>query len=111
MQLQQPDQRMPVRLAAVSAGADIRAGPQTPEALAAHRQLTDEGGQARVVGVLAGGQAQVTDDIEAALLPLRVQTVLRLLQEEMPGDVHARDRAAVKESGEAVAREYVQAVV
>ncbi len=95
----------------MGAGAHIRAGPEAPETLAAHRQLTDERGQTRIVGIFAGRQTQMPDRVEGAGLPVRVQAALGLLEKEVPGGVEARHRPAVEEPGQAVPRQDVEAVV
>jgi hypothetical protein len=53
----------------------------------------------------------VPDHVEGAVLPVRVQAALGILEEDVPGGVQARHRPAVEEPGEAVPGEHVQTVV
>jgi hypothetical protein len=69
-QVEVSDDRVVDQLDAGGVDLDVVGGPSTPELVAAGRQLTDQIGEAPVVGVAAGLGAQDGDGVVGGLVPV-----------------------------------------
>ena len=76
-------------LDAADVEADVVAGPELAELVAAGRELADEVGEITVVGVAAGGRAQGGDDVAGDAVPVEVELVGARVEEDEAGGVGA----------------------
>ena len=75
------------RLGAGAVLADLVSGPADPEGLAAGGELPDEFGEVAVIGVAAGFDAEVPDTGVSDPVPVDVELVRALVEEDEAGEV------------------------
>ncbi len=86
------DQPMTVELGAVAGAGDAMFGPPGAELGVLDRQLADEPGELRVVGVCRGLHAQRGDGVAGVVLPLPVHPPDDRVREQQPRVVPAAGR-------------------